>query len=424
MRRLVLAAFLAGCGGPAAQSPAPRPKHARVAPAPRRAQPPAPGSQGGSVTPPSPPVDPAAALEEALAPVAGDSLLLLGIHGESIESFFPMFSSEGRPRTDVRPGYRTLVIEVKGGDANVVGILPYVAVPQPAGFLYVGEASVSIHLPFDPSVTLENGEPKPRDYDATEIWTTRRPKEIPAIQKKREQELKKKRAWGTEQTAQIVYLTQSAMCAAHTWSEVTGGALYFFASTHHELTSLDDRTIPKELAAVVDEPTFLDFASQLYEVAREDIDLDRPFSTGIDTVVWRDDITPCLDHHRGGVTLLGSALFSGNSARRYLRSAPVMPAPANLAPGHGTVDFDAIEKAIPGVIDAFVSPTRDVVLAVRAEENQPVVLVVWDVAGHREVKTLPMPGRPVMEEWSAGETAAGWITTLTPFMARPTPSGS
>ncbi|NUP10253.1 MAG: hypothetical protein HOW73_29740 [Polyangiaceae bacterium] len=375
----------------------------------------APSALPKSATPPPDQTGPER-LAAALAPKGQeDALLLLGVHLESIEGYAPMFSSEGKPRTDTKPGYRTLIVRTHAGSADVVGELPFLAIPQGDGFLFMGESSVSVHLPEDPRVTLFDGSPKPRDYDATDLWKTSNAKEISTVQRELERGLKRAQAWGTENTTQIVYVTQRSICTTQTQSEVTGGALYFYASSRLNLSGVGTSTILGALSAHLDEKKFIGFAARLVETEESEIDLDRPYMYNtFDLVVWRDDIAACLAHDAGALSLTGSVRFSANSARSFYRTKAVGPAPPTLAPGHEAVDFSAIAASIPDAFDAFVSPAHDVVLAVRQKGDGPVELVVWDVVARREVKVIPMPGRPVMDEWATGETKDRWSRLLAP----------
>lgn len=342
------------------------------------------------------------------------------MHLESIEGYLPMFSAEGKPRTDVRPGYRTLVLRTHEGSVELLGDLPFVAVPRPSGFLFLGEASVSIHLPPDPKVTLYDGGLKQRDYDATEIWRTSDASRATAEQRKSESGLRARKAWGVENTSQIVYVTQRALCTANTQSEVTGGALYFFASSHLSLSSLGGEDIPSSVFRHVDETTFRRFVTRLLDVPDEYIELDRPFLyNSFDLIVWPDDVVACLGRDRGAVRLTGGVRVSSNSARSYTRSGFVGAASATLAPDHETWDYDAAVAAVEGATDAFLAPAHDVVLVEVAREKQPRQLVVWDVVAGRKRRELTLPGRPIMDEWATGETAARWTKALAPHLRKP-----
>jgi hypothetical protein len=370
---------------------------------------------------------PAAQLADALRPTPGDALLLLGLHVERIEGYSPMFSSEGVPRTDTRPGYVTVLIRTKNGTATVVGSLPYLAVPQQAGFLFIGESSVRIHLPDDPRVTMYDGSPMPRTYDATDLWKTADRNAISRVSGKLAARLKAARAWGTEKTTQLIYVTRNAWCTVHTESEVTGGALYFHASTTYDLDSLDGSELSDNLIAYVGETTFRRFVSELLSIKPEQVEFDRPYRDGFMTYSWLDDVQAVISHREGVPMLSGAIRRAGNSARTFMESAPVGPAPESLAPGSKALDFRSIVAAIPRTKDALVSPSNDVVLSLASvgspdagadRDDAPDHIVIWDVAARQSVGTLPLGGRPVMVEWGEGDQAAAWLAALGPLAAR------
>jgi hypothetical protein len=51
---------------------------------------------------------------------AAESVVLVGVHGEAIEGYAPMFGPQGKPRTDVKAGYSTLVLHVKDGMVTLI----------------------------------------------------------------------------------------------------------------------------------------------------------------------------------------------------------------------------------------------------------------------------------------------------------------
>lgn len=364
-------------------------------------------------------VDPGVRLIDVLHPVLGRAVLLFGIHTEEIEGYTPMFSAEGKPRTDTKQGYRTLILHTHDGTADVVGELPYLAVPQQDGFLYMGEASVSIHQPWDRRDMLGDGNPRPHDYDATDLWTTKDSSAIARAARQLEAKLRAKRAWGVENTVQLVYVTPTAQCTIHTKSEVTGGALWFHAMTTYSLQSLQGPPIDNNLASHVDERTLRQFGARLFEVPEEDIDFDKPYRDGFSAISWRDDVQACIDHERGSVMLQGAVLRWGNSARAYMTMRPVVPAPPSLAPGNDVIDYPAVKAVLADMIDAFASPSHDIVLAVRRKDKAGLELVVWDVAGRKVAKSLPLAGRPVMAQWASGGPGDAWLSKLKVARAAP-----
>jgi len=169
----------------------------------------------------------------ARAEAVPDSVLLLGLHVENIEGYAPMFSAQGRPRTDGAAGYRTVVLHIAGDSVRLASELPYLAVPQSRGFLYLGEVSVKRDL--QPG---KDAEPDtPHFYDATVLWRAWQRTAIPVVEQQRRRALERGAVAGAEDTTQVVYVTSKALCVSHTTSEWTGGALAFQAQHALELTT-------------------------------------------------------------------------------------------------------------------------------------------------------------------------------------------
>lgn len=331
-----------------------------------------------------------------------------------------MFSGEGKPRTDTRPGYMTLVIRTQNGTAEVLGTLPYIALPQGDHFVYLGESSVSVHLPNSPSVTMYDGSPMPRDYDATDVWKTENRKNIPQTMEALTRKLKKKLAWGAENTSQIVFVTPKVLCKINTQSQVTGGALYFQATTTYSAESIDATRLENNFAKHVSEPDLIRFASAIFEIPIEDVDLDKPFRETFMTYSFRDDIQLCFDHENGSTQLMGSILRAGNSARYFSVEKAFGPAPERFAPGNDTLPYDTIKRIFPKAIDAFASRAHDTMFVVQPSTTKGLELVVWNVAEQKQSATIVMPGRPVMAESGMGESARAWENELRPaFQDKP-----
>lgn len=362
------------------------------------------------------PEDPAVALQRLLDPKPSNGLLLLGVHRENIEGYGPMFTSEGKPRTDTRPGYMTLVIRTQNGAAELLGTLSYIALPQGDRFVYIGESSVSVHLPNSPRVTMFDGAPMPRDYDATDLWKTGDRKNIPAVAEELAQKLKKKLSWGTENTSQLVYVTQRALCKVNTQTAVTGGALYFTGITQYSVESIDGTPIDNNFAKHVSEPELIRFASDIFGIPLEDVDLDKPVGDSFMAYGIRDDIQLCIDHGEGSTRILGSILRSANSARMFSDDKPFGPAPEHLAPGSEAIPFTALKRLFPKAFDAFVSRSHDTLLIVQPSEEGVAELIVWNALDQKISGTLPIPGRPVMAEWAMEDKAQAWEKQLRPAL--------
>lgn len=381
-----------------------------------------PPAVSAAETPPA--EDPNVVLKRLLDPKPGSGLLLLGVHRENIEGYGPMFSSEGKPRTDTRPGYMTLVIRTQNGAAELLGTLSYIALPQGDRFKYIGESSVSVHLPDSPSVKMFDGGPMPRDYDATDLWTTDDRKTIPAAAEALAQKLKKKLSWGKEDTSQIIFVTPKALCKMNTRTEVTGGALYFTGITQYTVESMDGTSIDNNFAKHVSEPELIRFASVIFGIPLEDVDLDKPVGESFMVYSIRDDIQLCIDHGEGSTRMLGSILKSANSARSFSDDQPFGPAPEHLAPGNEAIPFAALKKLFPKAADAFISRSHDTLFILQPSAEGVAELAVWNALDQKISGTLPIPGRTVMVEWAMGDTAIAWEKQLRPALQRPAASAA
>jgi hypothetical protein len=364
--------------------------------------------------PPAAARDPAAllhALATSMRPTAGEGLLLLGLHLEKIEGYFPMFSNEGKPRTNVAPGYRTILLHTKDGAVTVANELGYLALPKGDGVLFVGESSVSIHEPEDPRDTNGIGVARPHDYDATEIWTAKRRADVDATARAVERKLRARKKWGTENTEQLVYITPRARCRATTWTMWTGGAAWFDGETSYAFDAVTGPRVDDVLAHYVDDPTLRRFAGLAFASDEDDapeIDLDAPYEDWGRHIAWRKDAHVCLARARGKVQLVGTVLRAGNTHRSFTAAVPLQPAPVELAPVNAhAVDFDAVEAAFPGATDAWVSPARDVALVVQGEK-----LVVYDALHEKPGQNMPFTARVVMAEWASGERASALLAAL------------
>ncbi len=264
----------------------------------------------------------------------------------------------------------------------------------------------------------------PRDYDATDLWRTRDPKAIGRVASELATKLKKAQSWGKSNVTQIAYLTPRAICQNVSETEFTGGALAFFGSDTETLAALDGPPIDDTLASLIDEPTLRSFGAKLFEASVDDIDLDRPYLDGFDVVSFRDDVTPCLQHEAGSVVLVGGAVRSANSARRFTHSAVVGPAPETLAPGHHAVDFEAMRAKVPDLLDAFVSPGEDMLIALVGKEGEKPSYLAWDALGRHAPSPVSIAGRPVMEEWATGATMDAWLASLRPLFDKHPKAGA
>ena len=94
------------------------------------------------------------------------------------------------------------------------------------------------------------------------------------------------------------------------------------------------------------------------------------------------------------------------------------------------IPWDALEKQLPGVTDAYLSPDSSVLLATRSKEDpishwvQTDYVRLFDFSGNKlgtMLLELP-PGTIVMAEWATGRFVQSWTDTLTAIATRGLPA--
>lgn len=342
----------------------------------------------------------------AHAEEARDSVLLLGLHTESIEGYSPMFSAEGEPQTNLRPGYRTLVLHITPTGVRLASELPYLAVPQAQGFLYLGEASVSREL-----APAADADPEtPHFYDAKALWRTPQRAAIPKAQRELRKTLERAAAAGTEETSQVAYVTSKVLCVSHTSSAWTGGALAFTAQQSLSLFTPAGAALTWPLARFAERPQLEQFMHDALKGYRDDAEpvlLDEPYNAFWAVVDFRTDTGVCLDHHDGQLWLDGTVLLPGNSARSFTVAARVRPAPTALGGLAETANLEQAKQILPSALDVIASLTPNVWLV-----REPAALVAVNTATRQELLRLPRSGRVVMTEGARGGAVARWLKAL------------
>lgn len=351
----------------------------------------------------------APAVLSELQPRAGESLLLVGVHTEPIEGYGPMFEAPGKPRTQVGPGYRTLVFHINAGRVTLDSQLPYIALPTPTGFVFLGESSVRLHGPARPTDDADEPQP-PDEYDATSLWLARSRREIPSASARLERKLRRAREPGVEDTEQLVYATPHALCRHKTTTSWTGGAHWFTGRTELYLTTPLGAQLPHPLARIANDGELDAFMKvALAEREGHGATLDQGFDAGWGHLIdFRKDPGTCLEHRWGRVWAHGTVELPGNSARSFAFSSPVKPAPASLAgPNPAALDFDEVVRTWPTALDFVTSYHRDALLLQTAQG-----FVAVDALTGREGPTFPVAGRIVMVESAAGSAVARWRAEL------------
>src|SRR5580704_2079641 len=211
-------AFLAGCAAPQAPpvvEPAPLP-------------PPPPAASTGSARAEAPPPTTAERLASLLSRLQrsdAPQTLLLGLEVAPSEGYGPLYDSDS-PKAPPEDKYHTLVVRYENGRAELAGELPFLAVPQAKGFLYVGVAGydrddteAEQRRQGDRFGADDEYHNKVYWYAASSLWTTHARDKVDAARRSARARLERARKWGNAGGEDIVYLTSRAMCTSRWWAE-------------------------------------------------------------------------------------------------------------------------------------------------------------------------------------------------------------
>jgi hypothetical protein len=342
----------------------------------------------------------------ARAADAPDSVLLLGLHVEAIEGYGPMFSKQGRPRTDRAAGYRTLVLHITQGSVRLASELPYLAIPQRNGFLYLGEASARLEL----EPTADSERDTPSFYDATALWRTTQRGSISTAEQRLLRALERGGAAGAEDTTQVVYATSKVLCVSRTTSSWTGGALAFEAQQVLELSTPAGSPLRWPLSRFADRAQLEQFMRDVLADYRQDdepLRLDQPYNAFWATIDFRKDPRVCLEHRDGRLWVDGTVLLPGNSARSFTAAAPVRPAPPAFGGMAEPANLDEAKRSVPGALDAVASLTPSIWLV-----QERAALVAVHTGTRKQLLRLPVNGRIVMAEGARGAAVSRWLKAL------------
>lgn len=388
-------------------------------PAPRVVPPPIVSiAQPTPIAPPAPEPTPAATLAaylQKLAPIDTPETLLVGIEIVPSAGYGPLYGEGAHAPPEDK--LHTLVLHVHDGRVELVGELPFLAIPKENGFTYMGVASYE--RDDTEAEKKRQGAKFGADddvgsnvywYVASSLWRTSERAQVDAARTKARKSLEKQRKWGINFGEDINYVTREALCTTSYHAEWTGGALAFTANESQSLTGLSKKLAPA-LLKYTDDDGLLRFAKNIMrerepDIEDPDISLDEPYDMGWSTIDWRKDSRACLGRHDGKVMLTGVIRLPNNSARSSEWEAPVRDAPADLA-ANATPPFPLAEIlaafAVPKPSDALVSP-RKTILVAQFQDG----LVLYGARSATPLLTIPMPGRIVMAEWASGDLANTW----------------
>jgi hypothetical protein len=94
------------------------------------------------------------------------------------------------------------------------------------------------------------------------------------------------------------------------------------------------------------------------------------------------------------------------------------------------VAWPALEKQLPGISDAYLSPSGSILLAIVSKQNahprqsQVISVALFDFSGNKlGVKLLELPpGDIVMAEWATGRYVQSWTDSLSTLQSRGLPA--
>jgi len=378
------------------------------------------------------PVQPPPSVPEDLTPTAAERLeaflkqltpstepetLLLGIETVPSVGYGPLYGGDGS-KVPPEDKLHTVVLHFHDGRAEFVGELPFLAIPQESGFLYMGVASYerddteAERKRQGPKFGLDDDVgAKVYWYAASSLWQTTDRAKVDKERNRERKYLEKQRKWGDFSGKDINYVTSLALCTTSSTGEWTGGAQAFMASEHQELTGLSKK-LPTALSHYTDDAGLLQFARDIMREREPgepdpEIDLDKPFDIGFSVEVdWRKDSHACLARRKGRVMLTGVIRLPNNGARSSEWETPVRDAPAELASNAiPTIALADAQRAfaVPRPLDIVVSPRKTALIAQLRDRY-----VVYGPSSPVPLVSIPLSGRIVMAEWASGDLANTW----------------
>lgn len=348
------------------------------------------------------------ALLATLHPGSSAVTLRLGLRTQRLEPAGGLFGDTGAPVPPTGPGYRTLVLRLDAGAASLLEDLPYLEVPQPAGYLYVGDVTAHADETGAESQAelerIESGASVPKWYLTTHVWLSRDRRGIEALSRRMQASLERAREWGTVDQERVGYVTPRVLVLESETAQWSGGALAFSGSSRVEMEGLanpiDTNVSARHGCDAIERIGQL--IAERYELGPEersgiDAPLNLPFG---DSISLMTDTHLCLTREEGRVWEAGCVLLPGNSARSYTEAFRIRPAANDLVPSNfAPLEFAEVRRAWPNVGDVLVAPNQAFVL-VLSEQGLSVV----HVGSGQEVLGLgSVVGSIVMAEWEASD---------------------
>jgi len=409
----ILGSLLIACSS-APKAPKPTSTSASTAPIVVEVKPPVPLPPSAPEVGPTP-TERLAEFLQQLAPIDTPETLLLAIETSPISGYGPLYGEGAHaPPED---NLHTFVIHVHDGRVELAGELPFLAIPQEKGFLYMGVASYE--RDDTEAERKRQGEKFGFDdeygskvywYVASSLWRTTDRAKVDTVRKAERRRLERQRKWGDLAGEDVNYVTSRALCTTRFWAEWTGGALAFTASEEQVFEGFTKK-LPATLAKYTDDAGLSKFVKDILSrrepgEEHQDVSLDEPYEMGWSKVRWRKDTRACLARNDGRVMLTGVIRLPNNSARSSEWEAPVKEAPPELAANSTpAIAFSSIERAIavPKPLDAVVSPRKTILLMQWRDR-----LAIYGAKQATPLLTIPRSGRIIMAEWASDDLANAW----------------
>lgn len=368
------------------------------------------------------PAERLAAFLQRLSPMTTTETLVLGIETVPSVGYGPLYGDG--PRVPPEDKLHTIVIHAHEGRVEFAGELPFLAIPQENGFLYMGLSSYE--RDDTEAERKRQGVKFGMDdeyggivywYAASSLWETTDRGRVDVVRENERKYLQKQFKRGDFFGKDVNYVTQHAICTTSYRGEWTGGAQAFTAGEDQNFEGLARNKISNVLSNYTDEAGLRKFVQAIFherEPGNEpsELSLDTPYEMFGYEINWRKDSRVCLARHDGHVTLTGVIRLPNNGARSSEWEIPMFDAPTSLASNAiPPVPLLDIRKAIalPKPMDAVVSPRKSMLVL-----QLPDRFVVYGNGSTTPLVTIPISGRVVMAEWAEGEQAKTWATVGEP----------
>lgn len=337
-----------------------------------------------------------------------------------------------------KPTNRTLLLVRNGSKIELARNLPYIASPQSAGWIFLGQSRYFEPKPRDKNEYLDKleleGSLKNFAFDYSRVWSTAKPSQIDSV---RDRLLRKTKAKidreyrrlprddreyhrNISDYEKIGWIADGYYIADGYWSVIHGGAAWFEAREESRLVNLGKRKLSGELSKWYSKTKILDQYKATFDATRRTgpdgkyNDMDATWERWSRLIGGGDpDRIPTftLERHQAQTKVVGRVLVDGNTHRSFLLEEDFGPAPRALARyDNPEIDFPGAQALFTDLIDIFVSPYHETVVFLTKKE-----LIGFDVPSVAEIYRAPHDlrfNKIVMVEWATGDHASKWTRYL------------